>query len=201
VSFFSEACTWLQVNYIEITAVLTGLMYVVFAIKRNRILWLFGIVSSALYILVFYRSGIFAYMILYVYYVLIGIYGWFNWSKNNGSGTVKITIVKASGLYVIICLLVTLTTAFPIYLVLRKFTHSDVAVMDALLTSSGMVATWMLTQKIIQQWLFWIAIDLATMALMVFKNLYPSALLFFIYTLLAAKGYKEWRIELQKQEM
>lgn len=73
------------------------------------------------------------------------------------------------------------------------------ALVDALLTSGGIVATWMLTQKLIEQWLFWVVIDLLSMGVMIYKELYPSALLFLVYTLLAIKGFEEWKKEMKLQ--
>jgi nicotinamide mononucleotide transporter len=67
------------------------------------------------------------------------------------------------------------------------------ALMDAILTSGGMVATWMLTQKFIEQWIFWIIINVLSFAVMIYKGLYPSAFLFAVYELMAIKGYFEWK--------
>ena len=64
-----------------------------------------------------------------------------------------------------------------------------------------MVATWMLTQKMIEQWIFWIAIDVLSCSLMIYKGLYPSSLLFAAYALLALKGYIEWKKELASPRM
>lgn len=195
----SDALLWIQQHFTEIIAVITGLLYVFFAIKGNIMLWLFGIVSSALYVGIFLNAGIFAYAILYVYYVLIGIYGWYNWRNNAGNSEngQKNKILKTPALYLGICILAIFVLAFPIYFALINFTTSDMPVTDALLTSGGMVATWMLTQKYIEQWLFWIIIDLISFGAMIYKELYPSAFLFMIYALMAVKGYVEWNKELK----
>jgi nicotinamide mononucleotide transporter len=186
-------------HYLEWIAVITGLLYVFFTIRNNILLWIFGIVSSGLYIWIFYQSGIYAYALLYGYYVAIGFYGWYNWSakqKDPEKQGTDLRIHQASRVYLIACLAITALLVWPIYLILKKFTSSDLALTDALLTSGGMVATWMLTQKIIEQWLFWIAIDLLSLGVMIYKGLYPSALLFLTYTLLAIKGYLEWKKQL-----
>lgn len=193
---FSEALLWLQRHYIEVFAVISGLLYVFFTIKENNLLWLFGIISSGLYIWVFFHSGIYAYTVLYVYYVVIGFYGWYNWTKkpaNDSMNEEKLQIRKASKRYLWGCLVLTVVFVMPIYFLLKKYTTSDMALADALLTSGGMVATWMLTQKMIEQWLFWIVLDLLSFSVMIYKELFPSALLFLIYTLLAVKGYLEWK--------
>jgi nicotinamide mononucleotide transporter len=196
----SNAMLWLQQHYIEVAAVITGLLYMLYTIKENKLLWLFGIISSGLYSWVFYQSGIYAYAVLYLYYVVIGFYGWYNWSKkpasslNDGGGLV---VHRASKVYLWWCIALTGVLAIPIYCLLKNYTGSDLALADAVLTSGSIVATWMLTQKLIEQWLFWIIIDLLSFFVMIFKELYPSAILFLVYTLLAMKGYIEWKKELK----
>jgi len=193
--FLQDALPWFQQHVIEIIAVISGLLYVIFTIREKILLWLFGIISSALFIQVFYSSGIYAYAVLYIYYVVIGFYGWYNWSKKTGDGTVRIrkTPLKLLVGYIVLTVLI----AVPVYFALDRFTDSDMAVTDALLTSGGVIATWMLTQKFIEQWLFWIVIDLVSFGVMIYKGLYPSSLLFLVYGLLAIKGYVEWRKDIR----
>lgn len=195
-SFYSTL-NWILQNYIEIIAVLAGLTYVYYTIKEKNILWLYGIISSALYVWIFFNSGIYAYGLLYVYYVIIGVYGWYNWAKHPGGDSLKIR--KAGRNMLFWCIAATFLIAMPLYFILNTFTDSDMALADALLTAGGMVATWMLTQKILDQWLFWIVIDLLSLSVMLYKGLYPSALLFFIYTLMAIKGFFEWKKDLKQQ--
>jgi len=193
---FQDALLWLQQNVIEIVAVISGLLYVIFTIRENILLWLFGIISSALYIHVFYSSGIYAYAVLYLYYVIIGFYGWYNWGKKDVNNSVKIR--RTPPRMLIGCIIITIVIAGLIFIALEKFTDSDMALTDALLTAGGMVSTWMLTQKFIEQWLFWIVIDLASFGAMIYKELYPSSILFLVYGILAIAGFIEWRRILRK---
>jgi nicotinamide mononucleotide transporter len=192
----SSVLSWLQLHYLELLAVITGLLYVVFTIREKTILWLFGILSSGLYVWIFYRSSLYAYAVLYIYYVFIGIYGWYNWArKSSGSGRQSLSIGKTTVFMRWICLLVTGILVWPLFLILKDFTTPGMALADAVLTSGGMVATWMLTQKYIEQWIFWIAIDLLSMGVMIYKELYPSAILFLVYGMLAIKGFYTWKKE------
>ena len=193
---YATSVHWLQLHYIELLATITGLLYVIYTIRENNLLWLFGIISSGLFVCVFFNSGIFAYATLYIYYVLIGIYGWVNWTRKipgREGGQGNIVIRRASVTIIVSCLAISILLAVPLYFILKEYTDSDIALFDAILTSSGMVATWMLTQKIFEQWLFWIVIDLLSFGVMIFKGLYPSSLLFLAYTILAIKGYFEWK--------
>jgi nicotinamide mononucleotide transporter len=198
---FSNVFSWLQQHLIEIIAVITGILYVIYTIKEKILLWFFGIVSSALYVWIFIKSGIYAYALLYVYYVVIGIYGWYNWSRSdNETNSVAVKIGRTPLRWLIVCVSVIFIFTLPVYLTLKNFTDSDMAFTDALLTSGGIVATWMLTQKFIEQWLFWIVINAISCGAMIYKGLYPSAFLFLVYAILAVKGYTEWNKDLKAHE-
>jgi nicotinamide mononucleotide transporter len=64
--------------------------------------------------------------------------------------------------------------------------------MDSLTTALSIVATWMLAKKYIEHWLIWIFVDLVSSGLYIYKELWPTVILFIIYTLLAYRGYIEW---------
>jgi len=197
-SFIDSAVHWLFVHYIEVIATLAGFLYIYYTIRENTLLWLFGNISSALFAWVFFQSHIYAYSALYVYYVVIGFYGWYNWWKHSRSAEEPLLIRRSSRKVLMTCIGVSFGFALPVYLVLHSLQESDVALIDAVLTSSGMVATWMLTQKLIEQWIFWIIIDILSFCLVLYKGLYPSSLLFAAYTVMAIKGYFEWKKQLKK---
>jgi nicotinamide mononucleotide transporter len=194
----SNAIDWLQTHYLEIIAVTTGLLYILFTIRGKILLWLFGIISSAIYVWIFYKSKIYAYSLLYIYYVIIGFYGWYNWAgKKEGSGDNSLLIRHTPVKWLAGCIVSTVLIAVPVYFILIRFTDSDMALLDAVLTSGGMVATWMLTQKFVEQWLFWIILNALSLSAMLYKSLYPSAVLFLVYDVLAVKGYFDWKKEIQ----
>jgi nicotinamide mononucleotide transporter len=200
---FVHGLQWLEMHYIKIfewLATISGFLYIYYTIREDTRLWIYGIVSSALFAWVFFKSLIYANSILYIYYVIIGFYGWYAWSRSEKEkdDAAKLTIHRSSVKMLIVYIAVSVILAIPIYYILRKFSDSDAPLIDAVLTTGGMVATWMLTQKLIEQWIFWIIIDLIWCGLMIFKGMYPTLLLFVAYTILALKGYLEWKKELAK---
>lgn len=198
-SFWSESITWISKNLMEFIAVVTGIIYVLFTIRVNILLWLFGTISSALYILVFYHSGIYAFGLLYIYYVVMGIYGWIKWAKDaktDDAESAHINKIPIKSLYMTLTFAVVLILI--IYYILSRYTNSDMPLTDAVLTTGGMIATWMLTQKYIEQWLVWIISDSIAMFVMISKGLYLSFFLFLVYTVLAILGYIKWRKDLQR---
>jgi nicotinamide mononucleotide transporter len=193
---------WLEINYIELLAVLSGICYVVLAIRITVWLWLFGIISSTLYVWVFYQAGLYAYAALYVYYVAIGFYGWYQWQPDRAHRDSKAYsdgIGKAPAKVIKICIIITAALPVLLFFILKNFVSVGVALSDAVLTSGGMVATWMLARKFIEQWLFWIVINTLSMVVMLYKGLYLSAFLFLVYLMMAVKGYVTWRKALHLQ--
>ena len=75
---------WLSNNYIEIFGAITGIIYVFLEIKQTIWLWPVGILTSAVYIWVFFTSKIYADMSLQGYYLIISCLGWYWWTRGRG---------------------------------------------------------------------------------------------------------------------
>jgi nicotinamide mononucleotide transporter len=190
---------WILKNYIEILGVLTGLIYLYFSVKQIIWLWPFGILTSLLYIYVFYTAGFFADMSLQIYYFFISIYGWYHWFKGSSKsgGILKVSSISRKEwlIYIIITILLTIFSG----VILSHLQGSNLPYWDAFTTSASIVATWMLARKIIENWLWWIIIDIVSIGMYLYKELYPTILLFVIYTLMAFIGYLQWKKDLKTE--
>ena len=199
---------WLFVHYIEIFGAFTGIIYVFLEIKRNIWLWPLGIVTSAVYIYVFYQSKFYADMGLQWYYLFISIYGWIIWgrakkienagSKEDGeSERVReekgIVISNIKYRQIMVLSLITGFLFVVIWFILVRFTDSTIPGWDAFTTALSISATWMLARKIIEHWYLWVIVNLVSIGLYIYKGLYPTVILFIVYTLMAFAGYREWR--------
>jgi nicotinamide mononucleotide transporter len=191
----SAILSWISVNWIEIAAALVSIAYVILTIKEIIFLWFFGFLSAVLYAIVYLHSGIYAQMALQGYYAFISIYGWYHWSVNSkktSSGSV-LPIVRLKRRLFIILIVAWILLWLLISFVLYRFTDSLVPFWDAFTTSGSIIATWMLTRKILEQWLFWILIDFVAIGLCLWQNLYPTTALFVVYIIMATVGYRQWR--------
>ena len=188
---------WLSVNYIEVLGAILGFLYIIFSIKQNILTWLTGLITSALYIYVFFVSKFYADMALQVYYVVVSIYGWYHWAK--GTGNKKIVPVSRTkpGEWIWICLASAILFGI-IYFILKEFTDSPVPVGDAVTTALSLVATWMLARKMLEHWLIWIFVDALSMGLYIYKSLWPTVILFFVYTVMAYIGFIKWKKEIHQ---
>jgi nicotinamide mononucleotide transporter len=196
-----EILSWTGRNWVEISGALLGVMYVFLSVKQNILTWLMGLFSSVLYIYVFFSSGFYADMTLQFYYVWISIYGWILWAKGKPTehGTEPLPVTNTGKKLALILVVVSLLLWSLIWFILKKFTNSPVPVGDSFVTSLSIVATWMLARKMLEQWLVWIIVDLVSLLLFLYKGLYPTSILYAIYTVVAVWGYFEWKKDLIKK--
>jgi nicotinamide mononucleotide transporter len=196
--------TWIAHHWLEVFGALAGILFVILEIRQNIWLWPIGIVTSAVYIIVFFSSKFYADMSLQFYYVAVSIYGWYIWSygKKRGNEVVtEVTTAESSSLAVtgtprkiIPALIIAwLLLHLSIYIILEFFTDSPVAFWDSLTTALSIVATWMLARKYIEHWFIWIFVNIVSMILYIYKGLYPTVILFAVYTIMSFIGYREWR--------
>jgi len=185
--------TYLQNNWIEITGAILSLIYLSLSIRQKVSLWFFGIVASLFYILIFFQSKLYADMSLQFYYVFISIYGWIKWNaKKDESGDEMVTKQLSKSLFLNLLIFSTLIYIV-YYLILSQFTDSKVPIIDSLVGAMSVIGTWMLARKMIENWIVWVVVDAICVGLYIYKELYPTAILFIIYTLMAIVGYWEWK--------
>lgn len=186
--------------WIEVFGVVTGILYVILEVKQNRLLWPLGILTSAAYIYIFFSGKFYADMGLQIYYVLISIYGWYYWSRGGARGDEgELPVVRINRKQLILLLLTFAFAWLGIYFVLDRFTDSTVPLGDSFTTALAIVATWMLTRKIIEQWFLWIIANLVSIGLYIYKGLYPTVILYAVYAGMAVYGYLVWKRSMTKK--
>ena len=191
---------WLVSNKIELLGAILGIAYISFSIRQNILTWPTGLATSALYIVVFFQSKFYADMGLQVYYVGISIYGWYYWIKGKKpKNSTVVPVRQASKKMWFKLIAIAILLYFAILIILLNFTDSDVPFMDSFTTALSIIATWMLAKKYIEQWLIWIFVDIISAGLYIYKELWPTVILFAVYTVMAYLGYIEWRKDLKME--
>jgi nicotinamide mononucleotide transporter len=187
---------WLSGNYIELLGAILGFAYIFFSIRQNILTWPVGLLTSLLYVWVFLSSKLYADMGLQMYYVVISIYGWYEWlwgSSSNKSEPLKVS--RLSFHLGVLLVIISFVLFLLIWYILNNYTDSPVPFADALATSLSIVATWMLARKILEHWLVWIFVDAFSIGLFWYKDLHPTVILFVVYTFMAFVGFIEWKKE------
>ena len=212
------ASSWLSNNYIEIFGAVTGIIYVFLEIRQTIWLWPVGIITSAVYIWVFFTSKFYADMSLQGYYLVISCLGWYWWTRGkngrkgereieersdeipqSGKGRIgevekkklQVTRLKLTTGVILACVFVLLYAAM--WFVLTRLTDSPVPARDSFITSLSIIATWMLARKIYEHWYLWIVVNFVSAVLFLTRGLYPTFILYVVYGLMSFAGLVEWR--------
>jgi nicotinamide mononucleotide transporter len=194
-------------NFIELFGALTGIIYVILEVRQITWLWPVGIITSAVYVWVFFTGKLYADMSLQMYYVIISVLGWYWWMRGGrGEGakgrrsegdvndhinsTLKVSRIKPKLAIELTVILIALYIG--IYLALSKLTDSQVPAWDALITSLSIIGTWMLARKIYEHWYLWIVVNIVAAVLFFIRGLYPTAFLYLIYLIMSFSGLRVW---------
>ena len=195
--------TWFWGNKTELLGAILGILYIFFSIRQHILTWATGLLTSGLYIMVFFQSGFYADMGLQVYYVGISIYGWYYWLKGGKARRSEpgeqLPVKRFPKKFFIKTALATFFIYLVLLFILLNFTNSTVPFMDSLTTALSITATWMLARKYIEHWLIWIFVDILSAGLYIYKNLWPTVVLFIVYTVMAIMGYWEWKKDLNRK--
>lgn len=194
---------WLAEHALEVAGVIFSLIYLFLSIRQHILLWPMGIISAVLYMAVFFRSKFYADMGLNGYYLLVSTYGWILWRRGRAGGSGELMVSRVSLRRGILLLGITVLAFLLIGLFLDRYTDSPIPYWDALTTAMSFTATWMLARKILEHWIVWVVVDLISMGLYLYRELYPTMILFAIYTTMALIGYYQWKknLHLQKSTM
>ncbi len=176
-------------SVLGIIALISGVAGVLLTIKQNIWCWPMALISVVTSGIEFYESRLFGDMALQVVYFIIGVYGWIYWEKKKNHSFVITKLPSKQ----ILPLLAFTGIQFGIYFYLLTVFKGDKIVLDALLTACSITATYMMTKKWLENWLFWVFIDFVYVGLYFSKDLYLYALLYFIFAVMALWGYLNWK--------
>lgn len=188
-------CTWLTAHgssCLEVVAVIFGIVSVYLSTRENIWSWPTALINVSLFSALFLESGLYSDTGLQVVYFVLSVYGWYEWLYG-GAGRTAIAVSRTSrktwigvGAIAIVmwALLGTITSRLP---------GTALPYVDAATTTVSLIAQWMMTRKLLENWLIWIAVDVVYIGMFIFKGLYLTAFNYGIYLALAVLGYVAWK--------
>lgn len=180
---------------LQVAGVVLGLMYLYLEYRASVWLWVVGVLMPIVHATLYLRQGLYADFSMQLYYIVAGVYGlcvWLWYGSRSDKRGKALTIRPMPQRVWIGSVAVALAAFVAIYLVLCNFTDSTVPVWDALTTALSVVAMWLLSRKYVEQWLWWLVVDLLTVLLYFYKGIPLTASLYMLYSLLAVAGYRRW---------
>ena len=179
-------------SWIETLAVIFSVIYVFLAAKGNIWCWFFAAISVSIYIYLCYEAKLFAETILQVFYLLMAFLGYFAWNNSNTKFTVKQLSISNHVMIIFSGALITFLIGF--YLTI--YTEAKMPIIDSFTTCFSIIATFLVIKKILENWLYWIIIDIVSAYMYFSRDLHLTSILFLIYTCVAIVGYINWKKKL-----
>ena len=183
---------------LEFIAVSFGITSVIFAKNENILVFPTGIISTILYIVICYKFILYGDMLINIYYTFMSLYGWYVWSFKVSGENVVITTSKkddvAKSIFIFLSTIVIISFIYVYFDRMRNMTDY----LDTFTTAIFFTAMWLMANKKIEHWIFWIIGNLISIPLYFVKGLGFSSIQFTIFLILAIIGYMEWKKNLIK---
>ena len=165
-----------------------SIIYVILAAKENIWCWAFAAISVILYIYICLDAKLLAETGLQVFYLFMAAYGYYNWNKSSGELNLKQWNVSKH----LLIILFGAVSTFLIGFYLANHTNAKMPIADSFTTVFSIIATYMITKKVLENWLYWIIIDMVSVYLYFSRDLHITSLLFILYAIIAIFGYFSW---------
>lgn len=180
-------------------ASLSGLLCVWLTVRQNIWCWPVGLVMVLLYAWIFYHARLYSDMGLQIVYVGLQIYGWAHWlrggPRDSGLPVTRLTSGRAV-LWVSVGVVGTVLLGGS----MARWTDASLPGWDAATTVLSLIAQYLLARKVLENWLFWIVVDVLAVGIYLVKELYVTAGLYAVFLGLATWGWLAWKQSLRTQE-
>ena len=185
-----QILTQLNFNWsiIESVAVFFSVLYIILVLKESILCWWAAAISVILYIYICYTAQLFPETGLQVFYLLMAFYGYYQWNKNDSTLQIEQWTTAKHLLILLIGAILTFLMGF--YFSIS--TNAAMPLVDSFTTVFSVFATYMVTKKVLGNWLYWIVIDAVSVYLYFSRDLHLTSLLFIVYTVIAIFGYFSW---------
>jgi nicotinamide mononucleotide transporter len=182
---------FLREHWLELAGWSTTLVGIWLTTRRNLLCWPITLAADVLYLVVFYQARLLSDSLLQAFFVVFTLYGWWNWWRGvREEGEVRVVPLPARSL---VLALVAGAAGTVLLGVVAKRLNASLPYMDAALASYSLVGSWWQARKHIANWWLWIVVNLFYIGEYIYKDLWPTAVLYALLVLLAVVGLRDWR--------
>jgi nicotinamide mononucleotide transporter len=176
----------------EMLAVALAVAYLALAIRQNIWCWAAAAGSTLIYLFLMFQARLYMESGLQVFYLLMAAYGWWQWRERPETGN-ELAVSTWSWQKHLTAVVTVLLLMMVSGWLLSKYSDAAMPHLDSFTTWGAVVATYMVTRKILENWIYWFVIDSVSIYLFVSRELYLTALLFAAYLVMIVVGYRSWR--------
>ena len=183
---------------LEILAVALAIAYLVLAIRQSIWCWYCAAASTAIYIWLFFGAKLYMESVLNVFYFVMAIYGWMVWTQGRDT-THELPVVswprKVHGTAIAVVVLASVINGY----LLSRYTDAAFPYIDSLTTWSAIWATFLVARKVLENWWYWLVIDVASVFIYLMRDLQLTSLLFVVYVIMIPFGLVSWTRSMREQ--
>ena len=182
----------------EIVGTLTAFASVILTLRARVESWPVGIVSCLAFLILFYDIKLYADAGLQVFFILTGFWGWRVWLKG-GEGNTQAPVGTLDVRQRVAVLALTVVSIGICGRIFESHTDAHIPYWDSAIAGLSVTAQVLLARKKLENWLFWIAVDVLSIGVYFYKQIYLTSVLYVFFLVLATRGYFEWRNILKSQ--
>ena len=179
-------------NTIEIFGLCAGTLSIALLIKQNIWTWPIGIAYTFASLYIFFTAKLYADFALHVFFLFMSFYGWYYWLQGNSTFDSELPVSRESkkvlAYSIIICVLAIILASN----LFTMYTDAELPYWDNTTSILSVLAIWLQSRKKIESWVFWLIIDILSVGIYFYKDLYLYSLLYSIYVAMAFFGYATW---------
>ena len=191
-------CDWLIAHgssCLELVAVVFGIISVFLSVREHIWSWPTAIVNVSLFFLLFYRSGLYSDMGLQVVYFCLSVYGWYEWLYG-GQGRTTLRVTRTPRKVWTILAAIAIVVWATLGRITSRLPGAALPYVDAATTTTSLIAQWMMTRKLLENWTLWVLVDMVYIGMFLYKGLYLTAINYGVYLVLAVMGHFAWKTSL-----
>lgn len=172
-------------------AVTLAILYLVLVIRENIWCWVAAGVSTLIYLVLFFRVGLYMESALQVFYLGMAGFGWWQWrygGPRHDGLPITTWPVRKHFINLVVIAALTLCSGWA----LARYTDAAFPYLDSATTWAAIATTYMVARKKLENWVYWFVIDAVSIYLYLGRGMTLTALLFALYLVLIVFGYLRW---------
>lgn len=182
----------------EALAVALGVAYLLLAVRESLWCWYAAFFSTAIYLWLFWQVSLPMESALQLYYLVMAVYGWYQW-RHGGAQATPLSIstwgARQHGVAIAAILLASAVSGA----LLTRYTDAALPYLDSFTTWGSILTTWMVARKVLENWVYWLVIDSASIWLYLERGLLMTAGLFAVYLVIVLFGWRQWLLHYRAQ--
>lgn len=197
-----------QIDLLELSGLVFGLLAVFFLIKENILTWPTGITYVLISFVIFWQQRLYGDFILHIFFLVLNVYGWYYWIAGKKNNEEELPVTRTASSLMIKVLLISGIGIFGfgyfldnIHNIWPNLGVAAVPYWDSATSILSVTAMWLQARKKIENWVIWFFVDVLATGIYVYKGIYFYAVLYGIYIFLAFAGYLAWKRSMESSAM